>query len=185
MAPIVPYVLVGMGLFSAASSVMSGLSQSQAMRAQAAGARYNQDVALMNAAQVRQAWDFKERQMRERKLRLLGAQQVGYGAAGVEPGEGTPLEVMASTAAEIERDIAAERFNYQTQARRYETQAGFYDFEAERNESMAGFGVLQGIAGAGTTLLGTAAKLWGPGGTGTTRNADGSLLGGYPTRISY
>ena len=149
-------VSLGVGLLGsgvgAISSIRQGSAQAAALKSQAAGARYNQQVAEMNAQSVERARDYQTQLQREKNQRLLGAQKVGYGKGGVTM-EGTPLEVMADTASDQEKDIIAQRYNYDIQSWRYRSQAGQYGFEADRSTSMATGATTAGYFGAGTTLL--------------------------------
>ncbi len=170
--------LAGLGL-SMYSSVKSGEQQKAAYEAQAEGARYNQSVAEANALGTEQAGAFAEQQARLKALRLQGTQAVGFAKTGVLL-EGSPLDVMAETAALEEQDILATRYNYGVQAARYRSQAGFYGYEAQRQDNISGYPVQAGILKAGTSLLTTGAALakglgglgypagkYGPGGYGT------------------
>jgi hypothetical protein len=157
--------IAGAGL-TAFSSIKSGMEQSEAMKAQAEGARYNQRVAEQNALATEQAGAFAERQARLKAIRLGGTQAASYAKAGVLP-EGSPLDVMAETAMLEEQDILATRYNYQVQASRYRSQAGFYGYEAQRQDALSGSPILGGFLKAGTSLLTTAgglAKGWNWGG---------------------
>jgi len=134
------------------SAINSANAQAAGLRNQAAAARYNQQVAGQNAEAVRAAGEVAEEQQRKKNVRLLGAQQAMYAGSGVTL-EGTPLEVMAQTAGDMEFDILASRYNTEVQARRWESQGRFYGFEADRSLSMADNAGAAGILGAGTTIL--------------------------------
>ena len=156
MPPALPFIAAGAAILGTGlgviSSIRQGSAQAAALKSQAAGARYNQQVAEMNAQSVERARDYQTQLQREKNQRLLGAQKVGYGKGGVTM-EGTPLEVMADTASDQEKDIIAQRYNYDIQSWRYRSQGGQYGFEADRSMSMAGGATTAGYLGAGTTLL--------------------------------
>ena len=156
MPAALPFIAAGSAILGTGlgviSSIRQGSAQSAALKSQAAGARYNQQVAEMNAQAVENASAYQTQLQREKNQRLLASQKVGYGKAGVTM-EGTPLEVMADTAADQEKDIIAQRYNYDIQAWRYRSQAGQYGFEADRSMSMASGATTAGYLGAGTTLL--------------------------------
>jgi predicted ATPase len=152
---------------SGVSAIASGFQQSAALKEQAKGARYNQAVAEMNAEAARKAAAFAEEQARKKTARLLGTQQAGFAKAGVAM-EGTPLEVMAETAAQEEENTLALRYNYAVEASRWGSQAGFYGYESRRQEALSGYPIGQGFMKAGTALLTTAGNLWG-GSTGRSR----------------
>jgi hypothetical protein len=151
---------------SVVSSLFQGQAQSQAAKAQAAGYRaqsqaseYNAQVARQNAQQIIEAGAVEEQKQRDKAKRLLGTQQALYGKSGVT-NEGTPLEVMADTAAQQELDALTLRHNYWVQSQRQTSEAGQYDFMANRSMMMsdfsnkqAGYASTAGIMKAGTSLL--------------------------------
>lgn len=129
-------------------SIVSGQQQQKTAEAQAQGqraaysaqadaARRNQQVAEENAQATEAAGAYAEKQARLKALKLQGTQTVAYAKSGVLP-EGSPLDVMAETAALEEQDILATRYNYQVQAARYRSQGDFYGFEGGRQDRMAG-----------------------------------------------
>jgi len=149
--------LLGAGV-TAASSISSGIQQSAMYKAQARAADYNRQVAEANARAVEESGRFWEEQQREKQLKLRGSQVAAYGKAGVVM-EGTPLEVLAETAAEQEQDILAGRYNFATEAARWRSQAGFYGFESSRQRALSDYPIGRGIMGAGTALLITGGNL--------------------------
>jgi hypothetical protein len=176
--------IAGLGM-SMYSSYQSGKQQEAAYKAQAEGARYNQQVAEQNAQATENAGAYAEQQARLKAARLAGTQATGYAKSGVLM-EGSPLDVMAETAALEEQDILATKYNYGVQAARYRSQAGFYGYEAQRQDNISGYPVQAGILKAGTSLLTTGAKLaqsWGGlGGSSKSTYAPGQFgSGGYGT----
>lgn len=170
MAAALPYIALASTLVGTGMSVVGGIAQGQqqsaAYKAQAQAARYNQDVALqsaraaeLNAQGVERSREYWTEQQRRKQLQLLGKQAAGYGAAGVMM-EGSPLEIMADTAAQQEKEILVGRYNYDVEAAnyrnqgaRYTSQAGFYDYESERQSGLAGYAQTAGYLKAGTALL--------------------------------
>lgn len=145
-------------------SVMGGVAQAQqqreAYKAQSQAARYNQSVAEANAQAVEAAAALEEQRSRKKAQQLLGSQTAAYGKAGVTL-EGTPLEVMAQTAADVEEDILINRYNYQVQAARQRSQAGFYGYEAGRQERLAQYPVTAALMKGASSLLTTGANWMG------------------------
>jgi hypothetical protein len=161
-------------------SVMQARQQRQAYEAQAEGqrrayleqaeaAKRNRQVAEDNALATERAGAWEVEKARLKAIRLAGSQKVGYAKAGVLM-EGSPLDVMAETAANEELDILATQFNYDVQAAHYRSQGDFYGFEAGRQERLAASQattpnfMTQGLMKAGTSLLTTGAglaKSWG------------------------
>ncbi|MBU4233891.1 MAG: hypothetical protein L6277_10465 [Desulfobacterales bacterium] len=151
---------------SVISSIKQGQAQKAAADAQAQGyaaqseaSRRNADTARQNAEYIKQAGALEEQKQREKGRRLLGTQKALYGKAGVT-NEGTPLEVMAETAGDLERDALTTRWNYMIQSQRALSEAGEYDFMAGRDLTMSdtsrmmgGYASTAGYMKAGTSLL--------------------------------
>ena len=66
--------------------------------------KMQQRWAEYNAAVSKQEVALEKQRMRKERVKLLSAQRVGYAKAGVQL-TGTPLEVMAETAKEIEHSM--------------------------------------------------------------------------------
>ncbi len=114
---------------SALASVGSGIT----------GMVQSQTNQKMLKAEQRAAIDDSLRE----QARLAGAQRVAYAKGGVDVGSGTPLDVMAETAAEA--DLQALRIKYGYQA-------------ARTNQQTAGLSALAGGLAKGSDTLLTA---WG------------------------
>jgi hypothetical protein len=145
LAPALPFI-------AAASSLFSGLSQSSAMRSQAAAADYNASIAQQQAASIRTAGNLEIERKRREGQRLLGRQEALYNKAGVTM-EGTPLDVMAETAADLEFDELIRKYNIEIGASRAESEARQYRFMGERSRGLAGSAIMGGALKAGTSLL--------------------------------
>jgi len=165
--PIITAVMAVAGTGMAViSSIQQGQAQSQAAKAQsrayasqAEASRRNAETSRQNAEYIRQAGAIEEQKQREKGLRLLGTQAALFGKAGVT-NEGTPLEVMADTAGQLEKDALTTRYNYWIKSQRALSEAGQYDFMGNRSTDMAGFAdqsagfaSTAGYMKAGTTLL--------------------------------
>lgn len=162
-------------------SIMSGIGQANAAAANAKAAQANAAAtrqageaaarqAQVNADIQAQVTRENERRMRVRQEKLLASQEVGYAKSGVML-EGTPLEVMADTAAQTELDILQERwkgniaeqnlrqgarttlYNSEIEAGRWESRGALFEAEGSR-------GMTAGLVGAGTTLLNGASNLY-------------------------
>ena len=182
MAAAAPFIAMAGAAVTAVSSIASGYQQAagarasgelqkQGYEAQANAARYNQQVAEMAAQNTEKAGQWEVEKQQRKDAKLLGAQEAGYGAAGVTP-EGTPLEVMAATAHDVTLDELTTKYNYSVEAARQRSQAGMFGYEAARDtsmgkniadvqNSMAPSMVARGFMGAGTALLTSAASLYG------------------------
>jgi hypothetical protein len=119
-------VLTGVG------TAVSAIESYQAGKAEAAAYRYNAAIAERKGIQ-------EEAIARKRLKRLLGHQRALYAKAGVDLSEGSPLVVLADTAAEGEK----EALNIRTGSK--ET-ANLYRFQASQAKKA-------GVLKAGATLL--------------------------------
>jgi hypothetical protein len=113
-----------------------------------AGAQIGMGVAAQSAAK-RQARIARLRGVeaaadeRRKGRRLKGKQRAAFAAAGVEVDEGTPLDVIAQTAADAETNALRAALAFEQRA--------------EDLESAGRIALTQGILGAGSTILGGAA----------------------------
>lgn len=140
----------------AGSAIMSGIQQSEAQKSQAQSyqqqayaSQYNAQVARQQADAIRAAGALEQEKERKKGLLLMGQQEAAFGKSGVVM-EGTPLDVMAETAANLEFDRLIRQYNIDTQANRTESEARQYDFMGQRQIGMAS----QTKAGAGMPLIG-------------------------------
>ncbi len=166
LALIAPYVMMAGTGISAVSGIVQGGTQAEAARAQGEAyrsqgeaSRYNAAVARQQGVAIQQAAAFEEDKQRKKGLQLLGTQQALYGKAGVTM-EGTPLEVMSQTAADIEKEILGTRYNYDVQRWRTLSEADQYDYMAGRQDYLAkvakksaGYASTAGWLKGGTSLL--------------------------------
>ena len=134
-----------------AGSVVTATNQLKQARAEAMAAEYNADVAeaqsqaekqktLMEVQGIQQAAAYDQARLIREKKQTVGTQIARYASRGVRL-EGSPIEVIADTAAQYEMDLAASRYNS-----RLSTQKLNYDLaytqsrlrsEAEYNRIMA------------------------------------------------
>lgn len=108
-------------------------------------AQFNADVSMANAQAIRQSAEFDIGRQRREAKRLKSKQIAGYAKAGVRL-EGSPLEVLLSSASEAEFDAMIIDYNARVGMAQAETQA--------RQYRRAGKTALwQGIFGGTKTLL--------------------------------
>lgn len=157
---------IGGAALGAVSMISQGSAQSAAMKSQAAAEKYNQQrmltnqqIAEQNAQATEASGAYAEKIQREKNQRLLASQKVGYAKGGVIM-EGTPLDVMAGTASDMEQDIIAQRYNTDIAAWRLRSQGAGYGSQAAEFGRQAGVSmdmssgpVTAGYIGAGSTLL--------------------------------
>ena len=94
-----PYILLGA---SAIGTVFSARAQYQAGAAEEAGREYTAQITERKAAQ-------EELASREKLRKLMAGQRALYAKAGVDISSGSPLLVLAETAAEGEKEALAIR----------------------------------------------------------------------------
>jgi hypothetical protein len=146
-----------MGGAAAAVGLIAGVGGSllQAKSAIDAGnAEYK--AGMLNAQLARQEGYAEETRRRREMRRELSSEAVAYAKAGVSTTEGSPLELLAQNAQELERDALDARLQglrgYSV-ARKQANQA----YKASRKQALAA--VLSGVSGA----VGTGYKMRGGG----------------------
>jgi hypothetical protein len=148
MAAILPIAL------AVAGTAMSAFGQIQQAQRQKAMAEANANLAEQDAAQKQQAAKEEAYKISKERARTLGTQATQYGASGVSLSSGTPLDVLANTAAEYERDITYAGLHGDQARRRGEAEAEIYRFGGEQAATA-------GWIGAGSTLLTGFGKAYG------------------------
>lgn len=133
------------GALSAVGSIASGSAQARASEA-------NAQISEQNASLERRRSAEEERLFRRDLVRLKGSQATGFASSGVTL-EGTPLLVLAETAAEGEKEALAIRTGGAVASNRQLLQASS-DRSTGKSARQAGF-----ITGGGT-LLGSAATVF-------------------------
>lgn len=188
MAPAIPYLLaatVAMGAFSANAQYQAGRSQQKAYEYQAEVSKregeLSQAAANMEAASIERQGAQEEDIARQRLRVLLGRQRSLYAKAGVDLSTGSPLTVLAATAAEGEQDALTIRASAEEQAAitRYQGRIGQYrsGLEAEGSRFSGRSARLTGKTQATTTVLstlGTVAAMGSGGGKTKTTSTSNS-----------
>lgn len=105
--------LLAVGLMAAGAG-MKAYGQYKQAKDQQAAARFNRLVSEQFAEMIEQSAKLTETQGRKQKERFLGTQRATYARSGVTS-DGSPLEVMADSAGQLELDIAIRRYNSQIQ----------------------------------------------------------------------
>lgn len=138
-AAITAMAATGLGL-TALGQLQAGRAAEAQGESEEAFAEYNAQLAEREAEEAQEAAAGEERRHRKAGVRLKATQRARFGALGVTP-EGSPLDVMAETAAELERDALTIRRG---------GQLGYQRFTAEAS--------LQRIAGRSALLRGRARR---------------------------
>lgn len=136
----------------AASAIVSAAGAFGQAKAQAQTQRYNAAVQRRNADAARNAAAFEERKKREDVARHLSAQRAAAGASGVLIEEGSPLQVMAESAAQGELDALAIRFGGEIRAGQHGSAAGLLDAQAGGSATAGGFGVATSLLAGGQQI---------------------------------
>ncbi len=144
MAAALPAVMIAATAFQAIGSLQAG-------QANAAVANFNAGVARQNAAAARQEAAADEIAQRKEGVLRLGAIRAAYGASGVVGNEGSPLDVLANSAATAELDALNIRYKGERRALGFEQTASLDSMRAKTARTA-------GLAGAGAAILTGASK---------------------------
>lgn len=164
MCDLVTALMVGSTLMGGAGAIQQG-------QATAASAKYNAQVSDMNAKLAdRSAKDalergkLEEQKQRQKTSQVLGAQQAGMAANGVDLTFGSPLDLLVDTAVMGEMDAltirtnsAREERDIRQQGANYRGQAGMYRAQAS-SASSGGFLNAMGTVLGGGAQAGAYAK---------------------------
>lgn len=137
-----------------ASAGVSAYSAREQGKTAAAVAEYNAKVTENNA--LREEMESRESARRQRieNRRALGRQRTAVAHAGVVEA-GTPLEVMADTAAKLELSVLDQRYGSQARGESLTTMAAIERYSGGRAKMAgnigAGASLLQGISSAAGT----------------------------------
>jgi len=153
-----PYLTaLGAGV-SAISAITGGNQQAAAMEQQAAADRRNAEQQRINAGvQLNQAEAEAARTEAGTRRRVAsGFNQAA--ASGVDPGYGSPLDLLGDIAAEGALDTQIQRWKGRAGATAQLAQAGAFEQSALFADDAADQARTSGFIRAGTTLLGSAAQ---------------------------
>ena len=145
------------------ATAMSVIGTIQQAGAQRDAANYNAQVNQQNAAAATAQGAADEAQQRRLNVMRLGVMKAGYGASGVSM-EGSPLDVLESSAAQAELDAQNIRYNATVKSIGYSNNA---TLDTARGEAAWKAGMFKA---AGQSLMAFSSR-----GTGT-----GSTISEYP-----
>lgn len=158
-------ISIGTAVSAAASSVMGIYAAIQQSRAEAAAYNYqsqvaqtNAKIARQNAQTERQAGIEEARRQRMKTLQIIGDQQAGLAANGVEVGYGTSLDIIQGTAEMGELDALMIETEAERKAQNYGVQAWNFGNEAALDQFRAKNAKTQGTLGAISQGFGGLAK---------------------------
>lgn len=154
MCDLVTALTIGSTLIGGAGAIQQG-------QAQAASARYNAQVAEMNARMAdRAAKDalergkLEEQKQREKTAQIIGQQRAGMAANGLDLSFGSPLDTLVDTATLGELDALTIRANTYRDERDIRQQGANYRGQAGMYRAGASSALSGGYLNAAGTLLG-------------------------------
>lgn len=145
--------IAGGSALSSLSAIQQGQAQAKADSYNASVADANATVLRNNAAQAKEVAAQNETDTQYQASRLLSTQKAAAGAAGVDPNEGSPLEVMSATAMHATLDTLRQRYQGDLEATNYLNQAGFQQDQANYDSWMGTQARNQSYVSAGASIL--------------------------------
>ena len=115
----------------AIGSIVQGESQAQAYN-------YNAGIAAQNAQIARAQGEAAVQAQQRNAARRIGTMIANYGASGVQTDAGSPLDVLADSAAMATLDSLTIRYNYALKAAGFESQAAL-DRNAAKSARTSGY----------------------------------------------
>jgi hypothetical protein len=142
-ATVATSLALGATAFSAIGAVQSGMQQAALMR-------YNAQVAEMNAQSARDWAQYEAKRQQEKSRAFLARQEAAFASNGVVGTEGSPLLMMADTAASAELDRLAIIHKGEVAAIRGQNEAAGMrwgaDMAVQSGYMRAGASLLQGAS---------------------------------------
>jgi len=114
-------------------------------------ANYNAAIALDDARLIEASARLEIGRGREQGQRFIGSQRARYAKSGVTS-DGSPFEVLAQTATDIEMDLQMDYYNSQVAARRSRIQASFDQAQAGQYKTQKWLQPLGTLATGATKL---------------------------------
>ena len=160
MGAAVGLLQIGSGLLGAYSAIAGGQAAAASHNAAAAAAEQNArtEKALSDEALSRGARS--ERDFRRRAEQQAATQESQLAASGATL-SGSALTIMGDTRVGIEEDVMSLRYNVAQERWGHDVNAVNYGNQAAASRAAAKNARTAGLIGAGTSLLGTAANIWG------------------------
>lgn len=153
-----PYLAAASTGISAISAITGGQQQQAAYEAQAAADRRNAEQSRINAAvQLNQA-EAEAARTEANTRRRVASGFAAAAASGVDPGFGSPLDVLGDIAAEGALDTQIQRWKGRAAGQAQLAQAGAFEQSALFAQEAGSAAASAGIIRAGTTLLGGLAQ---------------------------
>jgi len=148
--------------------VISAMGAIQAANAQAAGLKAQAQWQERQAAVEQMKTNYQIAQEKRRTKAMLGSQVAQYGAAGVDPTRGTPLDVAEATILERSMDLQARRIEGNEEVERNRYEASVSRMQAENAKKAGMINAMGSIVGA---IGGAVGGMGGGGGGGAFQSA--------------
>jgi hypothetical protein len=145
---------IGSMVTSLAGAGMSAYAQMQSADYNAQVAKNNQITANQNASIALQQGQQQEEAQRIKTGSMVAAIGSQEAASGVNPNEGSALNVKASLAETEELDAQTIRYNANMQARNLTYQGAMYGSQAQLDQAQGGWGVASSILGGASSVSG-------------------------------
>ena len=154
---------IGAGLITAGGQMYAADAQSKQMKYEAAVATENRKLELEARNDTRKRGEMEQLRHWRKVAALTGEQRATMGAAGLDLGFGSPMDILDETAALGFEDASIIDENTNREARGYEIRAINYGNQAKGLKYGAKAAKTAGYIQAAGTLLGTASqvgKMW-------------------------
>lgn len=137
--------MIALSALGAATSAVGAIRQGQAT---AAAQDYNTKIAQQNAESARLQGNAADEALARDQRRRIGAAEAAFGAAGVDLGSGSPVDVLADMTRSAMQDRLTQKYNYKLRALGYSDQAALDQSSASNARTssylMAGADLAQG-----------------------------------------
>lgn len=139
---------------TAAAATVSAVGMISSGNAQARASNYNAEVEKQNGEMARQSAAAQAQQVERDNARKMGQITAAYGASGIDPNQGSPLDVMADVADEGELSKRLVLYQGEVDAR-----AGLQRAQIDTMQGRAA--QTAGYVNAGSTLLSAGGRIAG------------------------
>jgi len=127
-----------MAFLAIAGAVIAAVGAIKQGQAQSAAASYNANIAAQNAVVSEQQGVAAVEAQRRDAARSIGRMKALYGASGVQSDSGSPMDVLADSAASAELDALTTQYNYKLKGLGFMDQASL-DRQNASNATTAGY----------------------------------------------
>lgn len=143
---------IGSMVLGGLSAIMQGVSSSESANYNAQVARNNQIVANQNASIALQQGQVQEESKKIQTGEMMGGIVASEAASGVNPNEGSALNVRSSAAETGELDALTIRYNAGVQARNLQYQGAMFGSQAQADVAQGNWGVANSILGGASSV---------------------------------